>query len=359
MATLPKTNLRLAYHVACTIGETYTKNGVTYLNTNLGALCTSDNINMWAKYKPVKNDFTNDRPTDWWRAFDNKCGIQYTEFGNVKDMIDFIDTGQNPFQHDPPSGSPIFPYRIGDFAGYNPFSTPPIISSNMEGIYYKDNGSISAYPIVRRETEDELNVSDIFDQAKNGLYYGAAFVKKGSSTYKWISSVDPITENSGITEIPLSSFDSTTYYVYFFLTSVSKPSFSMADMVGRFISCPGKSKQVIEIKDTAVFITITAFWDGSGGVTGSITVKNTSGEISYFSNCSVQIRYGSSNVNDQMIIGERIVKIDQFQVSPNNTYSVDYSANGVLPDYSSRGGGKVYFFANNKLKAQAFMIQSS
>ena len=60
-----------------------------------------------------------------------------------------------------------------------------------------------------------------------------------------------------------------------------------------------------------------------------------------------------------MIIGERIVKIDQFQVSPNNTYSVDYSANGVLPDYSSRGGGKVYFFANNELKAQAFMIQSS
>lgn len=351
---LPKKNLRLI-DVACTIGEVSSGK----LVTKVSKLCSSGKINMWAKYKPVKYNFTNVRPTDWWRAFDNKCGILYTEFGNVKNMIDFINTGQYPFQHDPPSGSPIFPYRLGDFAGYNPLSTPPIISSNVEGIYYKDNGSISAYPIVRRESEDELNVSDIFDQVKNGLYYGAAFVKEGSSTYKWISSADPITENSGITEIPLSSFDSTTYYVYFFLTSVSKPSFSMADMIGKFISCPGISKQVIEIKDTAVFITITAFWDGAGGVTGSITVKNTSGEISYFSNCSVQIRYGSSNVNDQMIIGERIVKIDQFQVSPGNTYSVDYSANGVLPDYSSRGGGKVYFFANNELKAQAFMIQSS
>lgn len=158
---LPKKNLRLI-DVACTIGEVSSGK----LVTKVSKLCTSDKINMWAKYKPVKNNFTNERPNDWWRAFDNKCGIQYTEFGNVRNMIDFIDTGQNPFQHDPPSGGTIFPYRIGDFAGYNPLSTPPIISSNMEGIYYKDNGSISAYPIVRRETEDELNVSDIFDQAK-------------------------------------------------------------------------------------------------------------------------------------------------------------------------------------------------
>ena len=47
--TLPKTNLRQVYHVACTLGEVV--NGK--LETRLSKLCQSTKINPWSKFKPV------------------------------------------------------------------------------------------------------------------------------------------------------------------------------------------------------------------------------------------------------------------------------------------------------------------
>ena len=71
---LPKTNLRQAYDVATLMGETYIKNGQPYLDTRLSVLCTSDNVNMWAKYKPVIGNYGLDRPNDWWKSTGD-CGI--------------------------------------------------------------------------------------------------------------------------------------------------------------------------------------------------------------------------------------------------------------------------------------------
>ena len=47
--SLPTTNLSL-WRVACEIGEV--ANGKVV--TNLSRLCTSDNINIWSRYKPLR-----------------------------------------------------------------------------------------------------------------------------------------------------------------------------------------------------------------------------------------------------------------------------------------------------------------
>lgn len=118
--TLPNKDLRQVYHVACTIGEVDSRG---YLETRLSKLCTSQRVNFWAKYKPVKyayaggEDIRTKHPL-WWRASDNMCGIRIPKsVGNVDAILN------EPWGFDPPGGGSNQPFRLGDFRGYNPSAT--------------------------------------------------------------------------------------------------------------------------------------------------------------------------------------------------------------------------------------------
>lgn len=91
------------------ISTTLVRNTLGEDNNDVGLLCTSNNINIWAKYKPhsltVPSGVENDGQKDHglYRRSDTKA-ITYAR----------------------PAGGASDPYRIGDFRQYNHSANPPI-----------------------------------------------------------------------------------------------------------------------------------------------------------------------------------------------------------------------------------------
>lgn len=122
MARFPTTNLTQKY-VCYAFG---------YMRARLSILCKNPNINMWAKYKPVKNNFTQNRPTNWWKASNGNCGINVDYYhvydaASCKAVGDDIRAGISCFSYDPPTGGANAPFRLGDFCGYNPEATHNVV----------------------------------------------------------------------------------------------------------------------------------------------------------------------------------------------------------------------------------------
>ena len=149
MATLPTSNLTTTA-VANILGES---------GHSVSNLCTSDYINKWAKYKPVCYYNTNagDRATIASAKYDNADGTGiYGSHANGDYGVapaydvnrDYDQTGnqvRNACNYDWDYQSPtgrggMFPYRLGDFRGYDEGAEPFITFSTVEGATYNNFG---------------------------------------------------------------------------------------------------------------------------------------------------------------------------------------------------------------------------
>ena len=194
-------------------------------STDVGSLCKSANINMWAKYKPVVKNLINTYPQlksdltwkningsgglgndAWFKGTDLNFGItpkyvgQTGGAGNDR-MINVLYTiantwtngGMNGWYYTRPSGGSSAPYRLIDFNGYNVDAVEPIksISSIDSTIYtvpasgsspgsawafeYQIMGSADAGATsIAIDNRDYLLVSDIVGTC----YLGLAIYKK-------------------------------------------------------------------------------------------------------------------------------------------------------------------------------------
>lgn len=148
------------------------RNALGYPSTDLGTLCSCDKVNMWAKYKPVPYDFTDNRPTEWWRGQTRECGIKvdYQQIGSetlLRQVRQKIIDGYEFFKPMRPSGGTNEPFRLGDFAGYNSNAThnvvyiqvPPSVSwNNGSGI---DNAARITMAVQWKHDNSMLSLSDL------------------------------------------------------------------------------------------------------------------------------------------------------------------------------------------------------
>lgn len=350
MARFPTTNLTQKY-VCYAFG---------YLKARLSTLCTHPDINIWSKYKPVSRAFTGNRPSDWWKGRNNNCGISYTVFSRVTDFVSAVDAGRPLFMHDAPTGTQNAPYRLGDFCGYNPDAVPPIFASNVKGKYYQNYGEMGVSCVLRQPMEGELSAADVFDNSLQGNYFGCALVEgSGSSmTYRWMTADGRIADNDTVITVPIDVLKATKYRVYFFVTNLHKPDFTSGDAAGQIMGMPGEQAQEIEIISTNIWINIQAqFVDG--GVTGRVIVNNMSGEYVFLNNCAVHFRYGNKDEGDAFVQGEGLVNLGNITVPPEDNVETPFQRLGVLQDYATMGGGKVWFYANNQLQAQASILMEA
>ncbi len=111
--------------VKTTLGET---------SNDLAALCRSDKINMWAKYKPVELnktftsdefDFENRKWRDnatWYRGADFEgvgiCGIKIAHSSTLQSLTELYDKGQSNWSRVKVDSTFACPYRLSDFVGY-------------------------------------------------------------------------------------------------------------------------------------------------------------------------------------------------------------------------------------------------
>ena len=338
------------------------RNTLQHPSTDLGTLCSCNKINKWAKYKPVSNRFTYNRPVDWWKGWENNCGITSITHRDMLSMINSIKAGVDQHPYIPPSGGPTSPYRLGDFAGYNTDSIAPISAGNVEGVFYLDMGQLGIHAITRQESEDELSIADIFQSTLINMYYGALVQKVNDpSRFIWITTPDKVTDASASlgVSIPMSYLNSdTSYYVFQFLSSIKQLTPSVVDTGGEFIAIPGRQQQVVQIKSSMQYIALLGLRLENEVVRGSIYITN-SGPQTVYRRVMLHIRYRTSQPGDTFLVGESILELPDITVPGYGEISVPFnSASGALPDFNKKGG-KVWLYMDGILKAQNTLLEET
>lgn len=94
---------------------------------NVKGLCTSPNVNMWSKYKPIKlsNPYP-DRSKNWWKGDNLFCGFTpYVTTDDRSIMSIYTASGTlNGWLYEKVTTSDYC--RLGDFGGYDQTAIPPI-----------------------------------------------------------------------------------------------------------------------------------------------------------------------------------------------------------------------------------------
>lgn len=158
-------------------------------------LCTGPNINMWAKYKPVRYNTTFEI-VDGQRAEVNYgLGIPYYLY-NV-----FFDNSHD-WQYLKPRGVSVNPpewYRKLDFNGYNANAESPFIRLTMDAYVFKNkatNMSFSFYdadelPLASFKVPDTLSSGS--PKSPLSQFTFCFLMKLGSDYYIWSTGVTPTT----------------------------------------------------------------------------------------------------------------------------------------------------------------------
>lgn len=127
---------------------------------DVGTLCTSDNINMWARYKPIKHPATNVLTEDQ-RAASN-YGISITKFdqNDITGIFNAAMSGDFGWVTEKPSGAPNERYRLLDFDQYNHKCKNPFYVDNFSyaGMLKLEVGQVPGLP------EGNIQITDVKGQ---------------------------------------------------------------------------------------------------------------------------------------------------------------------------------------------------
>lgn len=349
---LPTKDLRQVYHVACTVGEVV--NG--HLETRLSKLCTSEKINMWAKYKPVRHNFTGNRPSNWWKGGNGRCSIDYKTYSSVLGMINGIDAGEASYTYLRPTGGASSPYRLGDFAGYNPVSTPPIQQGRVPERFYNTDSQIYINCIRRGDSADEISVADLYEADLSNMYFGVAFKRTDNNGIMWMTGGD----DTVIVPTGNNFVIGAHYYVYQFMANVQKESFAAGDKSGVFIPLPGSSRQEIAYVGSSTTIGFFNVKRSSlGVVSGQVRIKNVSSGTLTYTDATVAVRYADNHYADSYEPDENVLYLDTpFSITAGSTKIIDFSSNaGLLIDFDTRHGA-LHLFLNKAYVTSTLIPQS-
>ena len=152
------------------ITTTKVANTLGVSSRDVGTLCTSNRINKWAKYKPVcyyntvvgdpdiicKAKYNNADGTGVYGAHSNgDYGIApgYMENRDYSNTGDQIKEACNfDWEYQPPTGTSRFPYRLGDFRGYDTSAQPFLTLGEVEGASWDgDRDRYNVNPLVHDE----------------------------------------------------------------------------------------------------------------------------------------------------------------------------------------------------------------
>ena len=249
-------------------------------DTDLGTLISKANINIWAKYKPVRLN-SIDTVTNQWDATNNTWkntatwwkGSTVTAIGGIvpKQVLGLdnlaaqYDGNLNGWIYNKPSGGSLQPYRLQDFAGYNHNAIKAIDSFYINNSIVQ-NGSFTASAIKASPSiqTDNLTLSDFSSQAFDTLYWGIVFTQNGQAKAAVTSqtagdaSVSATFEGSG-NSLPLG-----TYKVYPFFTD-TQILISQTVMPSQqyFFTCPNLVPIDVQIISSSADVTVSALYMSS------------------------------------------------------------------------------------------------
>lgn len=156
---------------------------------DLATLCTSPEINVWAKYKPT--DFNAAFTDNWSKGKDGNYGLNITVDNRVSTWIALVAEYSKPNNgysniYKRPSGGATSPYRLGDFRGYN-HKAKPEISDYLAVTNYAENSPISLsveYNVITADG-DQVSYKDV--KVYKDLYFGYVITDISGKTLKLLA----------------------------------------------------------------------------------------------------------------------------------------------------------------------------
>ena len=320
--------------VKTTLGET---------SNDLAALCRSDKINMWAKYKPVELnkpftsdefDFENRKWRDnatWYRGADFEgvgiCGIKIAHSSTLQSLTELYDKGQSNWSRVKVGSTFVCPYRLSDFIGYKhaataPFKRPFVTSKTNE------NGSVFATMMIKNlDTENELTMQEFGKLSE--AYLGLA-LKDAAGRLVYFMTTDKPLKNGGVNfEMQGIAFAPGDYKAYLFLCSavltLNKPP-----MQATYYTIPDFKPSVVNITSEAQHIndyfTIKAREDVRGHIIVDVEIKDNYVRRSNNENFYIILRFASSETGSPMKIGEQAFTFTDVEAGMKYTHMFDKRA---------------------------------
>ena len=195
-----------------------------------------NNINKWAKYKPVqlntinvdnqlKSDKTWKSDSSWWKAQDGKCGLSYVTYSTAAAAKTAIDNQVTVWSHVKPDG----PMRWTDFIQYDHAAIPPVFNVGSTNARLAAGSTLDILIATSTSTGTNLRLNDLSALAN---YYYSVLIFDTNGNLKMIHSgdkrlADYTDEEDVEMSIPFTSLeggysgvfsDNTTYYIYACLT---------------------------------------------------------------------------------------------------------------------------------------------
>ena len=320
--------------VKTTLGET---------SNDLAALCRSDKINMWAKYKPVELnkpftsdefDFENRKWRDnatWYRGADFEgvgiCGIKIAHSSTLQSLTELYDKGQSNWSRVKVGSTFACPYRLSDFVGYKhaataPFKRPFVTSKTNE------NGSVFATMMIKNlDTENELTMQEFGKLSE--AYLGLA-LKDAAGRLVYFMTTDKPLKNGGVNvEMQGIAFAPGDYKAYRFLCSavltLNKPP-----MQATYYTIPDFKPSVVNITSEAQHIndyfTIKAYEDIRGHIIVDVEIRDNYVRRSNNENFYIILRFASSETGSPIKIGEQAFTFTDVEAGTKYTHMFDKRA---------------------------------
>ena len=324
-----------------TIADVKTVLGET--NNDLAALCRSDKINMWAKYKPVELnkpftsdefDFTNNHWRDnatWFKGADFEgvgiCGIKIAHSSTLQSLTELYDKGLGNWERVKVGSTFAYPYRLSDFIGYKhaataPFKRPFVTSKTNE------NGSVFATMMIKNlDTENELTMQEFGKLSE--AYLGLA-LKDAAGRLVYFMTTDKTLKDGGINvEMQGIAFAPGDYKAYLFLCSavlaLNKPP-----VQATYYTIPDFKPSVVNITSEAQHIndyfTIKAREDIRGHIIVDVEIKDNYVRRSNNENFYIILRFASSETGSPMKIGEQAFTFTDVEAGMKYTHMFDKRA---------------------------------
>lgn len=299
------TNKKLSITGGLSIDEV--RRCLTKNSRDLGTLAKANNINIWAKYKPVTSpdDYgPTGKSTDseWWKGTDGKCGINFTTYNN-------LGTLSSGFLHELSQGNLTWtmatllaPYRLTDFDGYWHLAACPIQKCGASKLLVDDSGNlqIDFQSILFPEGTDNLQFTDIVSSgsAMSNWYFSLLIIKQNTSTY-FVASANNKLSNGDFSVVFTSMKQNLgTYRIFPFLSSYKIVQGGSAQ-AGQFCSIGVTEAEVIEVAQATnpYQMIVSGSLDGSRRyIDIDLTLKSNAGAHT-FTGVTVQLSRSTNPTN--------------------------------------------------------------
>lgn len=221
---------------------------------DIGGLITYGDINIFAKYKPVRINSLTHPNQNWWKS--DNCGLNAYGEQNYENLVSMIESSDplNGWQYYRPLGaSAQIPswFRILDFDGYNQDADAPVADFSIERPRLNYGEELALIIPVGQDDTDSLTPSDITidSVAMSSLYLGAYIVQQSGGTRKTVKAVTSLSQGAGRLTVSTTGWTAGTYKIYPFLSTAYIEQTSQFTGEGEFYTIPYTTAQEFEIGD--------------------------------------------------------------------------------------------------------------